>query len=47
MDPEQACDGLIGKLVGYSTDDGSKRAGMAIRQAEAEPLCRLEDGEHF
>lgn len=36
----RACDGLIGNRVGYSTDDGSKRVGMAIHQAEAKPLCK-------
>lgn len=36
----RACDGLIGKHVGYTTDDGSKRVGMAIHQAEDKPLCK-------
>lgn len=39
-------DALIGKHVGYTKDDASKRTGMVIHQAEAEPsvyLVKFED----
>lgn len=43
-------DGLIGKHVEYTKDDGSKRVGMVIHQVEAKPtvyFIKFEDDFHI
>ncbi|XP_076418143.1 spindlin-2-like isoform X1 [Peromyscus maniculatus bairdii] len=48
-DPE-LMHGLIGKVVEYTRDDGSKRVGMVIHQVEARPsvyFIKFEDDFHI
>ncbi|XP_034341629.1 spindlin-2-like [Arvicanthis niloticus] len=43
-------DGLIGKYVEYTKDDGSRRVGMVIHQVEAKPsvyFIKFEDDFHI
>ncbi|XP_075813121.1 spindlin-2-like [Microtus pennsylvanicus] len=43
-------DGLIGKIVEYTQDDGSKRTGKVIGEVEAKPsvyLMKFEDDVHI
>ncbi|XP_059106320.1 spindlin-2-like isoform X2 [Peromyscus eremicus] len=50
LDGDLEMDGLIGKLVEYTKDDGSKRVGMVIHQVEARPsvyFIKFNDDFHI
>ena len=49
-EPGGVVDGLIGKHVEYTKEDGSKRIGMVIHQAEAKPsvyFIKFDDDFHI
>ncbi|XP_036271687.1 spindlin-2 [Pipistrellus kuhlii] len=49
-EPEGVIDGLIGKHVEYTKEDGSKRIGKVIHQVEAKPsvyFIKFEDDFHI
>ncbi|XP_064134510.1 spindlin-2-like [Loxodonta africana] len=49
-EPGGAVDGLIGKHVEYTKEDGSKRIGMVIHQVEAKPsvyFIKFDDDFHI
>uniref|UniRef100_A0A8C9DA35 Uncharacterized protein n=1 Tax=Panthera leo TaxID=9689 RepID=A0A8C9DA35_PANLE len=49
-EPEGVIDGLIGKHVEYTKEDGSKRTGKVIHQVEAKPsvyFIKFDDDFHI
>ncbi|KAM5221907.1 spindlin-2 [Ctenodactylus gundi] len=50
MEPEGVIDGLIGKHVEYTKEDGSKRTGKVIHQVKAKPsvyFIKFDDDFHI